>query len=298
MKNISNKFLSIFIVIMLCFSFNIRNVNATDDEDTSLRAVLDTHSTESSQFLRNFRHFDSTMKEPAKGINTKGLKELNMSGSAQFERSNIDVIKKTANKFKVTSVDLREESHGFVNGLPISWKTNRNKANEGLNKEQVLKKEQEQLNSIAINRPFTILPKGGKTTIAKNVESEEQLTKNNSMDYFRVTVTDGRTPTNDTVDYFVTFAKNQPENSYLHFHCKEGIGRTTTFMIMYDIMKNAPEVSFDDIVDRQLALSNLKPTNNESFRNPERMKLLNNFYNYVKDNKADGYKVPFSEYVK
>lgn len=297
MKRNSNKFLSILIAIMLCFSFTIPNVNATNTSN-NIRAVLDTHSTEGSQFLRNFRHFDSTMKEPPKGINTKGLQELNMSGSAQFERSNIDVIKKTANKFKVTSVDLRQESHGFVNGLPISWKSNKNNANEGLTKEEVIKKEREQLDSISINRPFTIFPKGGKSIIAKNVQSEEQLTKDNSMDYFRVTVTDGKTPTNDTVDYFVTFANNQPENSYLHFHCKEGIGRTTTFMIMYDIMKNAPEVSFDDIVDRQLALSTLSESNVDSFRNPERMKLLNNFYNYVKDNKADGYKTLFSEYVK
>ena len=43
-----------------------------------------------------------------------------------------------------------------------------------------------------------------------------------------------------------------------HFHCKEGIGRTTTFMIMYDIMKNYKEVSLNDIIKRQYLPSGIK----------------------------------------
>ena len=43
----------------------------------------------------------------------------------------------------------------------------------------------------------------------------------------------------DMINYFLDFVKNQPKDSWLHFHCKEGIGRTTTFMIMYDIIKNS-----------------------------------------------------------
>lgn len=300
MKRFSTRILGIFTALILTFTFFIPKVYSAEGENSVSKIVLDSHSTEKSSFLRNFRHFDPTMKEPKQNINTKGLKELNISGSGQFERSNIDVIRKTANKFKVTVVDLREESHGFVNGMPISWKTDKNNANKGLTREQVIKKEQEQLNSIEKNRPFTINPKGGKSTIAKSVESEEQLTKDNKMDYVRITVTDGQTPTNDMVDYFVNFAKTkvQDKNSYLHFHCKEGIGRTTTFMVMYDIMKNAPEVSFNDIIDRQVELSNLSDKNMEKFPNPKRMELLTKFYEYVKANKSSNYQTSWSEYIK
>ena len=38
------------------------------------------------------------------------------------------------------------------------------------------------------------------------------------------------------VDYFIDFVENQPENTWLHFHCKAGAGRTTTFMIMKYIL--------------------------------------------------------------
>ena len=38
------------------------------------------------------------------------------------------------------------------------------------------------------------------------------------------------------VDYFMEFIKNKPKDSWLHFHCKEGIGRTSTFYdnVRYD----------------------------------------------------------------
>lgn len=297
MKKLINRFLIAGLAMMICFTFTLAPAKAFNEPVDAPKIALDSHSTESSTFLRNFRHFDSTMKEPPSTINKTDLNELNMSGSSQFERSNIDVIRKTANKFKVTVVDLRQESHGFVNGLPISWKNERNNANKGLSKDEVIELEKKQLGTITINRPFTIIKNNGKTTIAKSVETEEELVKNHSMKYIRIPVTDGGLPTDDMVDYFVEFAKSQPKNSYLHFHCKEGIGRTSTFMIMYDIMKNAPNVSLDDIINRQLALSTLGEKHETEYRTDVRMKFLNKFYDYVKNNKDD-YKVKWSDYIK
>ena len=89
---------------------------------------------------------------------------------------------------------------------------------------------------------------------------------------------DGGIPTDDMVDYFIDIVKNQPKNSWFHFHCKEGIGRTSTFMIMYDMMKNYQSVSADEIIKRQLALANYKESTIESFYNKERIGFLNEFY--------------------
>ena len=61
------------------------------------------------------------------------------------------------------------------------------------------------------------------------------------------------------VNYFMDIVKNNPENTWFHFHCKAGVGRTTTFMIMYDIIKNGNEVSLHDIIGRQLLLSGISP---------------------------------------
>ncbi|MBU3197100.1 hypothetical protein KPL26_10470 [Clostridium algidicarnis] len=80
------------------------------------------------------------------------------------------------------------------------------------------------------------------------------------------------------VDCFVSLVKSQPKNTWLHFHCKQGIGSTTTFMIMYDMIKNAHHVTADDIIKRQLLLANFDESHIKSFYNNERIIFLNNFY--------------------
>ena len=82
--------------------------------------------------------------------------------------------------------------------------------------------------------------------------------------------------------YFVQLVNSELKDNWLHFHCKQGIGRTTTFMIMYDIMKNAKEVSLDDIVKRQVALSKMSENSAKGFYNDERKSLLTNFINMLK----------------
>jgi len=59
---------------------------------------------------------------------------------------------------------------------------------------------------------------------------------------------------------------------------------TTTFMIMYDMIKNYKEVSSDDIIKRQLAFANFDGDAVKSFKNKERMDFLSEFYNYLKVN--------------
>ena len=46
-----------------------------------------------------------------------------------------------------------------------------------------------------------------------------------------------------------------PADGWAHFHCRAGKGRTTTFMVLYDMLRNARSVSLGDIVNRQSALA-------------------------------------------
>ena len=96
------------------------------------------------------------------------------------------------------------------------------------------------------------------------------------------TLEDGRI-SHIKVKYFIDFVNNQPENTWLHFHCKAGIGRTTTFMIMYDIVKNCKEVKLNDIIARQVLLSNIKVRNSVDFFIGERYKFLKDFYKKCKN---------------
>lgn len=133
--------------------------------------------------------------------------------------------------------------------------------------------------------------------IPTKVQNENELVKSKGLSYNRIPVRDGGIPADDMVDYFIESVKTQPQNSWLHFHCKQGIGRTTTFMIMYDMIKNHNEVSANDIIKRQLALAGLNEKERKSFYNSERIGFLNKFYNYCKIN-GDSFKIKWSDWKK
>ena len=107
------------------------------------------------------------------------------------------------------------------------------------------------------------------------------------------------------IDYFIDFVQSQPNGSWLHFHCKEGIGRTTTFMIMYDIMKNHKDVELNDIIKRQVILSGMLDEDAESFYTGDHFKFLSDFYNTYSSkptssiayNTNDNYIIPKHLYV-
>ena len=263
------------ILIVLCLFLNISYYpNALSD----LNFIED--SPNSNTLPHHFRKSTDEISENAdNNINLKGLDTLNISGSGQFSESGLSLIKDSIpNKFKIIDVDLRQESHGFVNGIAVSWKNEKNNANMGLSLSEVLSTETKLLESIKIGTPITFYNKN-ETIVPKSVQSELELTKSKGIGYIRIPVTDGHTPSDDMVDYFIKFVNNQPKDTWLHFHCKEGIGRTTTFMIMYDIMKNYKEVSLDDIIKRQVVLSKMSEKNAEGFYSGHHFKFLNDFYN-------------------
>ena len=120
----------------------------------------------------------------------------------------------------ITVIDLRQESHGFINGTPVSWSNLKNDANIGLTKEQVLLDETSKLNSIKLNVPITFYNHANITIVPTKVNNENQLVNSKSLSYIRIPVTDGKIPTDDMVDYFVELVKSQPKNTWFHFHCK------------------------------------------------------------------------------
>ncbi|MGL5617154.1 MAG: fused DSP-PTPase phosphatase/NAD kinase-like protein [Sarcina sp.] len=296
-ENLFKKFsIALAVAISLTFSVplltiakptenNIENRGAVPVEKQTL--VFDHYN--HNNMPANFRKSNDQISQP--GINTTGLENLNISGSEQYSSMNLKLLKaKLPKNLPLTFVDLRQESHGFINGLPISWEGNGNKANMGLSESQVIALNNQQLANIKIDSNVTI---GNKTLMVKEVYSEETLIKANEDNYIRVTATDTKVPTAINVDSFLDQIEDSAEDSWFHFHCKEGIGRTTTFMTLYDIMKNSKTVPLEDIVNRQIVLANLQSKDN-SLKSAERMELYNNFYNYIKSGESNK---TFSEFV-
>ncbi|HEY5525052.1 MAG TPA: GxGYxYP domain-containing protein, partial [Clostridium sp.] len=294
--------LSILLILLSTFySLSIKNgmpqASQVSLDETTVNLVLDT--LHYNDMPKSFRKSSNLIDTKSNGnLNLRGLNTLNISGSQQFSQFNLPlVINSIATSLPITVIDLRQESHGFINGIPVSWANIKNDANMGLTKEQVLLDETSKLNSIKLNNPITFHNHADITIVPTNVKDENQLVTSESLSYIRIPVTDGKIPTDDMVDYFVELVKSQPENTWLHFHCKEGIGRTTLFMIMYDMIKNSKEVSSQDIIKRQLLLANFDEEHIKSFNNTERVAFLENFYRYCKEYESNS-NIKWSDWKK
>ena len=169
--------------------------------------------------------------------------------------------------------------------MPISFENDKNNANLGLSSQEVLLKEIEDLNTIELDKFLTFYNDEKNPIIVKSVENESLVVSKNSMGYLRLAITDNMLPNNNEVNNFITFVKNQPKNTHLHFHCKEGIGRTTTFMILYDMMKNYNDIPMEAIINRQIALAKLDEKDSRIFYDKNHTEFFTSFYNYCKASK-------------
>lgn len=267
--------------------------SVTSGAPAGTNLILDTTNYE--VMAKNFRKSSDLIKiGSGKNLNFTGLSSLNTSGSSQFSGENLSLlIDAIATPLHIVDIDLRQESHGFINGLPVSWANAKNDANMGMSFGQVLKDESSKLRSIKPGVPLSFYNHPGISIVPKRVENESRLAGSKGLSYVRIPVTDGKIPTDDMVDCFVSLIKALPADTWLHFHCKEGIGRTTTFMIMYDMMRNYKNVSADDIINRQLLLDNLDESGIKSFENQERTAFLKSFYEYCKQN-GDSFDIKWS----
>ncbi|MFL0194798.1 fused DSP-PTPase phosphatase/NAD kinase-like protein [Clostridium sp. WILCCON 0269] len=296
------KRLSIFMLIIFAVSFigisvvYSKGIFRSQDEDVQLRI----DSKKEDEMPKRFRKTTDTIKDDDDLPNLTGLSSLNESGSAQFTTKNIGLMKEAiGDNIPIFIVDLRQESHGFINHFAVSWlgEDGKNKANKGLTKEQVLKDENNKLKSIKLNEPITIK---NKEIIPTEVQSEKELVEKHKMFYIRIPVTDNEKPSDEMVDYFIKLVKKLPQDGWMHFHCKAGIGRTTTFMVMYDIMRNGKNVSLEDIMERQVLLGGknlLKPSYKPGSYSFERAEFIKNFYKYVRENK-DEFNTNWSKWIK
>ena len=97
--------------------------DANDLEDFSF--IIDTNSGKDNSLPRNFRD-----------LNHFGLKML---ASAQFNQKELEFVFQQFKDYKITVVDLRQETHVFLNGDSASfYRKGKNDINKGKNLEQIM----------------------------------------------------------------------------------------------------------------------------------------------------------------
>lgn len=241
--------------------------------------------------------------------------DLHAAGSAQFsERGLLNGLERIRSR-TVTIVDLRQESHGFLNGNAMSWYGKHDAANAGLTSHQISEREGKLLASLAKNKfatVYNILKKSedGTITSAKpqdyvvhSVSSEQDIASKHHLKYQRIYVQDFHAPHPKAVDQFIKLVRKLPHDQWLYFHCRGGSGRTTSFMAMYEMMRNAKNTSFEEIMAHQHQLGGkdlTKLPDENSYKYAaalERLNFLKKFYEYAKSNEANSGEA-WSEWLK
>ncbi|MBI4860249.1 MAG: hypothetical protein HY815_08295 [Candidatus Riflebacteria bacterium] len=213
--------------------------------------------------MREFRNAQDTVSirgRPAPSL--EGLSRLRCSGSSNPSIRGLALIKAKVPATSITIVDLRQESHGFLNGLPVHWRGFRNWANRSKGSDEAAQDEADRLARLASARVARVVrpSKSARiedelyTILVRDVQDEESACRALGLGYLRLRVPDHSGPPDDQVDRFVEAAARLPRDGWLHLHCEAGRGRTATFMVMYDMMKNAPRVRAQDILSRQALL--------------------------------------------
>jgi len=250
---------------------------------------------------RNFRTTSDPLKPAGeKTPDVTGLADLHAAGSGVF----------SAAEFKqalarlggpVTVFDLRQESHVFVNGAPISWYATNDWANVGRSHDEVIRDEGSRSAGIEPGGKLTLcdvntIKSPANATppidvVVENASTEQAIVEAMQVNYVRLTVTDHVRPTDAEVDRFVEAVRALPADGWVYFHCRAGKGRTTTFLALYDMLSNARRVSVEDIAHRQELLGDdldvLQPSPSGSWKAPytdERIAFVRAFYEYARAN--------------
>lgn len=249
------------------------------------------------------RYFRETLNEvhpkrkhlpQCKVMNTKGLQELRAYGSAYLDMAHMSsLIQKNPDKFYVVSI-LPEQPQYF-NGSIYRWyclqPTPEGKLVDRKNnffKQMVCK----------ARRWYKGLPiEAQEIELSKFEREDEVLTKMGAKVLAPITGMFGHSWVNNTdyINHLVSFFEKLPKDANVYFHCSHGRGRTTTFLIIYDIFKNAHQVSLKDIIERQYCLGGENASDTVLWKKGtwsqedliKRKILINDFYSYMTD--PEGY---------
>lgn len=297
-------------ILMIFFSF-ITCVLSSEEKE--LYPYLDLNFP--TLLPKNFRLPTDPFKEAEEQLPSReGLEKLRASASGQFLPINLVLmLNKLPQDKKIIILDLREESHGYLNSMPLAWRLQSTTwTNMGKTLSEIEQDEAEKLSKLVKEKRVLLRfkdlqgsrPVAPLTLDVNRVATEKEFLENLNLNlgYIRIPITENHPPSPATVDRLVELIRTLPDDVWLHIHCHGGRGRTTSFLIMYDSIINGKKVSLDDILLRQKLLGGsdiLKPLDLEDYRHvslEERVRFVKKFYEYA--NTQDMAKTKYSDWIK
>jgi hypothetical protein len=243
----------------------------------------------------NFRTCQDLLKPSRFSPSLVGLRELNASASGRLSKAKIEKYFKRLPK-KVYVIDVRAEEDFYIKGISAGWLGIR--YFDGTVEDRFYKLS-------FLETPFhhlkwmwrRLINLGSLSTPAlQQLQSEQLFLKNLGHDYYCFAGHRHMVHSNEMIQSFLSFLETLPNDAWLHFHCATGRGRSTTFMILYDIYHNSKKVGLEDIILRQHLLGGenvldvaLRPKGTWSRDSLlKRKALVENFYAYMNDPQGYG----------
>jgi hypothetical protein len=250
-----------------------------------------------------------------------GLSDIRISGSSQFGRRGLNFIVERvmaagADRANIVVCDLRGEPHMILNGFPVSWYNKGDKIGANLPPVQSDELNRRYVQSIANHTDVTVydvhakedgLPTHmtGKQVPVLSIQTEEMLVHREfHLGYQRVPITDHERPEISDADMLVSFYQSTTPSTWWHFHCAGGMGRTTTAMVVIDMMRNRhrfPHLTLEDFLLRHYLIggANLYRLDDSPEKlwklddAKDRVAFLDLVYQYAHDAKAHQYGLMF-----
>ncbi|WP_371363433.1 Effector protein hopD2 [Sporomusa rhizae] len=311
MENIKNKRTILYAIALtvIFFSQLILPVSATEPEPGVL--ILKVDRNDAIQMPKDFRKASDSFKRSVRDgklPSRTGMDKLQLSGSSYFSQLEFAKMVTKLPVDRLVILDLRGESHGYLDGMGVSWYSAYKRANFGKNAAEVEAIERDLLKS-TLNAPVNVARQAADKSVISTTErkvtnaiTEGDLAAAFDVKYYRIPVADYTPPSNENVEQFLQFYKALPKDAWLHLHCEAGEGRTTTFMAMVDMLHNAKKVSYDDIMTRQWLLGG-QDIRTATSKDPwkakayvERAKFTRDFYDYVVQN--PGLEVSWTQWIR
>lgn len=204
------------------------------------------------------------------------------------------------------------EAHAFIDNMPVMWYCPRNWELLDRDPHDILTIEHRRVQDLAEQSEVRVSEqpkckddegldacehaKNLKTTVLslRKAQTEQEWAARHGIRYYRLPVADHQRPSDNVVNGFISMILREQRLSdgaaFFHVHCKGGKGRTTTFLLLLDMLLNATQLSFDQVMARHKihGITDLEDTEKEGQKWKamyalERLNFLSQFYDYAKE---------------
>ena len=281
-----------------------------EDENTITNLQIITKDKYDLSRIDSIYQFDTKAE-----VNEKGLDGLNISTSGQFSAKQFEQlakqIKELAGKKKVYVLDLRKESHYFLNDIAVSWYELHNLGSEKTDIDDIIAEEEERFAGLKGETITAYVEanddKSDKSTDIKveSIMSEKELVEKAGFTYVRLPLSDHNWPDEGQIEEFIDFVNSiDKDNAWIHIHCDDGKDRTGTIAAIYDLIKN-PELTMDEWYYRSASLGynylGYVPKDKSTFDYKmylEKADMSPKLYEYIEDNVKSNFKKAWEEWLE